>query len=270
MTNKQKFLVRNLLTVPLVCLLLVWIESVLNTNQNTSTATGFILTLLGIAYVALTGVWTFNEEWTTGKEFYEGKVRNNLFYDTYYLRLPKIKSRPRLVTLVTLLALIYLLFPLYNKSVTVYNTSKIYQNSYNQKTNQRLGFYDKLWKTYLQKEKITNLNKETFLEVTKLIMENRKDGANVSWKFISENQNIPYQEFTHFYKDLSIFIETQREDYYKLEVACQEVATANNLLLDTFPNNIINKVLRVPNIKFNYGLLSDSTNKVFKEKKENP
>lgn len=157
----------------------------------------------------------------------------------------------------------------YNESVFMYNTSKLYHNSYQQKVEEKQGFYDKLWKTYLQKEKITNINKETFLVVTKMIMENRKDGQNVTWKWLQENQQIPYDEFTKFYSDLSVFITTQREGYFNIEKECQVIANRNNTLLDTFPNNIYNKVLKLNKIKFEYGFLSDSTNNVFKNKVEN-
>lgn len=155
------------------------------------------------------------------------------------------------------------------QSAKMYNKSKMYHNTYIQRVQEKNGFYDKLWKTYLQKEKITNINKETFLQVTKIIMENRKDGQTLTWKWVQENQQIPFSEFTKFYADLSDFISTQREGYFKIETDCQLIANMNNTLLDTFPNNIYNKVIGCDKIKFEYGFLSDSTNQVFKSKKEN-
>ena len=153
--------------------------------------------------------------------------------------------------------------------VTLYNSSKIYHNKYDQLTAEKKGFYDKLWKTYLQKEKITNVNKETFLTAARIIMENRADGKNVSWKWVQENQNIPFETYSTFYADLSDFISKQREEYFNLEKACQEIATSNNTMLDTFPNNLYNKLLGCDRIKFEYGFLSDSTNAVFTKKAEN-
>ena len=105
--------------------------------------------------------------------------------------------------------------------------------------------------------------------VTKIIMENRKDGEKITWKWVQENQQIPYDEFTTFYADLSDFITKQREGYFKIEQVCQEIANKNNTLLDTFPNNIYNKVVGCDRIHFEYGFLSDSTENVFKSKKEN-
>ena len=177
---------------------------------------------------------------------------------------------------IVLFALFYLFTILFNfgvdnfkKGAKMYNTSKIYHNNYTQKVQEKKGFYDKLWKTYLQKEKITNINKETFLQVTKMIMENRADGKNLSWKWLQENQQISYEQFTIFYADLSDFITSQREGYFGIEKECQLIASQNNTLLDTFPNNMYNKILKLKRIDFEYGFTSDSTEVVFTNKKEN-
>ena len=182
----------------------------------------------------------------------------------------KVKRVIKWGIFIIILIILYNIFGSFIKeSIKMYNTSKLYHNTYTQKVQEKEGFYDKLWKTYLQKEKITNINKETFITVSKLIMENRKDGQNVTWKWLKENQQIPYDEFTKFYADLSSFIEVQREGYFLIEKNCQEIANKNNTLLDTFPNNIYNKVLKCERIDFKYGMLSDSTVNVFKTKKEN-
>jgi len=151
----------------------------------------------------------------------------------------------------------------------IYNKSVIISNQYSQKTVERKGFYDKLWKTFLQKEKITNINKDVFIEVAKIQMENRKDGQNVTWKWVQENTQIPYEQFTKFYADLSSFVEDQRKEYYALEKECQALAISHNMLIDTFPNNYYNRLLKIKPIEFTYGFLSDSTNKVFTTKNEN-
>lgn len=158
---------------------------------------------------------------------------------------------------------------MYTDSKEIYNTSIDYQNEYTKLCQEKQGFYDNLWKSYYQKTQITNMNKETFLQVTKMIMDGRSDGQNVSWKWVQENQQIPYSEFTKFYSDLSVFIETRRDSYLEIEKKCQELAKKNNVMLDTFPNNIYNRYLDCPHIKFEYGFLSDKTEQVFKTKKEN-
>lgn len=91
----------------------------------------------------------------------------------------------------------------------------------------------------------------------------------MTWKWLQENSPIPYNEFTKFYSDMSDFIETQRQGYYDLETQCQDIATAHNMLIDTFPNNIYNKVLCRKHIDFKYGFLSDSTRNIFSSGNEN-
>jgi hypothetical protein len=121
---------------------------------------------------------------------------------------------------------------IFKQTASMFNKSKLYHNYYTQKVQEKAGFYDKLWKTYLQKEKITNINRETFILVTKYIMENRRDGEKLSWKWLQENQPIPYDDFTKFYVDLSNFISSQREGYFDIEKECQLIANQNNTLLD--------------------------------------
>ena len=188
---------------------------------------------------------------------------------------PHVKKRNYTIYLMWFLVVVFiyngfkLAIGVTSNCATLYNNSIIYHNNYIQKVQEKRGFYDKLWKTYLQKEKITNMNKDMFILVSKIIMENRKDGKNISWKWVRENQQIPYEEFTKFYVDLSNFIESQREAYFSIEKVCQGIANSNNTMLDTFPNNFYNKIVKCQKINFEYGFLSDSTDVVFKSKKEN-
>ncbi len=174
------------------------------------------------------------------------------------------------VAIVLVVFLIKLGKTVYKGSVHVYNTSKNYQHEYQQKVEEKAGYYDKLWKTFYEKEQIANLSYEMFREVTIIIMENRRGGENLAWQWLQENQQIPYSEYTKFYTDLSNFIRGQREGYYAIEKECQRIAKENNILLETFPNRLYNKwFAKQENIVFEYGFLSDSTNNVFATGLEN-
>lgn len=153
--------------------------------------------------------------------------------------------------------------------ITLYNKSVDYNYAYIQKEQSKSGFYDNMWKSYLQMDKTTNINKDVFIEVAKIAMENRKDGENITWKWVQENQQIPFEEFTIFYQQLNEFIVSKRNEYYNIEVECQKIAYENNKLLDVFPNNLYNKVLRCKHINFEYSFSSDKTDKVFSTKQEN-
>lgn len=152
--------------------------------------------------------------------------------------------------------------------VDLYNKNIEYVNQLDKQQYARKMFFDKLWKVYLQKYEICELNKNTFLEVTNMIMEGRHDGAQVTWKWLQENQNIPYSEFTRFYGDLSGFVNSQREEYYKLEEACMETVRQQNSMLDSFPNVMYNKVLDIQKLQYNPGFTSTHTEQVFKTNKE--
>ncbi len=157
-----------------------------------------------------------------------------------------------------------------SKDVAVFHNTAVQLNgNYDKKTLALPTFYDMMWKTYKQKENIGKLSEKTFIEVSKILMENRKDGANLSWKWVQENQNIPFEEFTSFYHDLSRFIESKRAEYYALELERQAAAIEYNVFLDTFPNNLYNVVLGKSHIEYSAGFTSDSTNKVFSTKIEN-
>lgn len=245
----------------------------------TATATGMLLAIIGslLPIVFLIMLWT---EWDTAGTTPLGRLYGVSKEKGSYGSVKTVEAvginlniKKFLIWTGIILFFFYvgkLSFKVGNDCKEIYNTSKMYHNVYLQKTQEKVGFYDKMWKTYYSKDKITNINKETFLQVTKIIMENRKDGEQVTWKWVHENQQIPYEEFTKFYSDLSAFIEAQRESYFAIEKVCQGLANEQNTLLDTFPNNLYNKMLGCEKIKFEYGFTSDQTEEVFRSKKENP
>lgn len=167
--------------------------------------------------------------------------------------------------ILTLLTVIIFAFALsIPKLFNLYNQTTVYKNQFEQKMKERLGFFDKLWETYDTKTSLTLQNKETFIEVAKIIMENRRDGANLSWKWLTENQKIPFEEFTVFYKDLSSYIETQRSGYQNLEMQCLQIATSHNILIKTYPSKLYNVILNIKPLEFEYGYLNEKTKNTFK------
>lgn len=150
----------------------------------------------------------------------------------------------------------------------MYNRNIEYKNQYDKVSYERKSFFDKMWKTYLQKNNICELNKNAFIQVTQIIMDGRHDGESVAWKWVQENQNIPYSQFTTMYFDLSTFVHEQRESYYRLEVQAMDIVRNNNTMLDTFPNNVYNKFLNIEHMQFEQGFTSTYTEEVFNSKIE--
>ena len=189
--------------------------------------------------------------------------------DTAKLDKP-IKINLKYIGIAVLIGLLYVgIKNPFKSTITMYNQNISYVNSFEKIQQERKMFYDKMWKTYLTKNTICELNRETFIEVTSIIMQGRSDGQNVSWKIVHENQNIPYNEFTTFYADLSNFVTSQREEYYKLETQAMSIVQQQNSMLDSFPNNLYNKVLDIKKLKYNPGFTSHKTEEVFKDKSEN-
>jgi hypothetical protein len=145
----------------------------------------------------------------------------------------------------------------------MHNVSQDNILSYKQIDEQIVTLFDANYLTYAEKSKITNLNKETFINVTQIIMSNRKDGEQLAWKWVTENTLIPYEEFTVFYKDLSDFVSTQYSSIYALERDKQALVKRHNLMLRQWPNNIFNSYLNIESIDYRYGYISDSTRKLF-------
>lgn len=257
------FMKNNFVALIIFIIINAYITLTTNFSYSINGWHGVLFTILCIIWL----VWTFNDDWSPGS-----RSRDEEWYENYCIKFAFIKTKKYKFIFLPLLIIGFIIMLCMSQIKDLkgcYNTSIVYTNLYKQKVDAKKGFYDKLWKTFLQKEKISNINKDVFIKVATIQMENRKDGLNVTWKWCQENTNIDYNEFTKFYADLTNFIETQREAYYQLEIECQNISNAHNTLLDTFPNNIYNKFLKRNHIIFQYGFLSDSTDNVFKTKKEN-
>lgn len=153
----------------------------------------------------------------------------------------------------------------YDTVVTLYNTSKELELDYNKITQEQVSNYDGYYQAFQDKQANANISKETFIEVTDIIMSNRRDGQSLSWKWVTENQQIPYEEFTVFYKELSNFINIRYEDNMRIEREKQRIVNTQNLLLSKYPNNIINKwILSIPKLKYKAGYISSNTKNRFK------
>lgn len=161
-------------------------------------------------------------------------------------------------------AIVYSIFnAIYSPAKTLYNDTKGLEYSYNKVVQKQITNYDGYYQAFTDKMVNANINKETFIEVTNIIMSNRKDGQGVAWKWVTENQQIPYSEFTYFYKELSAFISARYGDNMLIEEQKQNIVQQHNLVLETFPNNIINRFLKIKPIKYTPGYVTEETKNRF-------
>lgn len=153
----------------------------------------------------------------------------------------------------------------YNLCTNVYNQTtaiRLYSDAVIQK--QRTN-YDGYYQTFIDKQSNASVNKEVFIQVTNIIMSNRKDGKNLSWKWVSENQQISYEEFTTFYKELSKFISERYQDNMAIEEQKQELVRKHNLIISVYPNNIVNKyILGIDKLVYKEGYITEFTKNKFK------
>jgi len=174
---------------------------------------------------------------------------------------------PISVKIVIALLCVGIVYSLFSSLVTnvakVYNTSVTYKLEYDKLVEAQITTYDNYYIAFKEKSSIANINKETFVQVTNIIMQARTDGQNVSWKWVHENQNIPYEEFTKFYSELSSFTTQRFAENNVIELQKQEVVKQHNLLLTTFPTILYNHFLKIKLLEYKKGFVSQETKILF-------
>lgn len=141
----------------------------------------------------------------------------------------------------------------------IYNTNVAYEKTYVQLEQSTMGYYDMTWKTIADKWKISDSAKSAGLQFVKAIYENKKDGSGAGLRLLVESKLVPVENYNEFYSDLTYYVESQRKGYYELEKQKQAIVASQAVLLDTFPNNLYNKLLKIKKIDYKYGLLSNKT-----------
>lgn len=173
------------------------------------------------------------------------------------------------IQLKIIIALIVVLFVysfskmLYVNVTTFYNTEKSYQLNYAQLEQNQITTFDNNFLIFEEKYGIADINKETFVKVTEIIMSSRKDGQNVAWKWMHENQQIDYNEFTKFYTDLSNFTAERYKENNSIERQKQEIAKMHNFLISTFPGIIYNYFFKFEKLQYKEGFISNETKALF-------
>lgn len=149
-------------------------------------------------------------------------------------------------------------------SIELHNKTTELKNNYQQLSEQQITDYDGYYLAFQDKFEMSEINKETFLLTTEIIMSNRRDGENVAWKWAHENQNIDFQTFSSFYRSLMSFIEERYKANMAIERDKQNIVRQHNIILETFPNNVYNKVLRVKPLYYKKGYISKEVQNKFK------
>jgi len=151
----------------------------------------------------------------------------------------------------------------YTEVKSLYNTTVDLQSQDVAKAQELVSTYDSYYLSFIDKYKLTNVSKDAFVQVTNIVMSNRKDGPNVAWKWMQENQNIPYEQFTQFYANLVEFTTERYSVLLSIEKARQDIVRNHNRLIAVFPNTLYNRYLKIKPLEYKFGYVSDSTKKLF-------
>lgn len=154
----------------------------------------------------------------------------------------------------------------YESTTAVYNQSINYTLDLNATVENQITTWDNNYLSFKDQYGLADINKETFIQVTQIIMQARTDGPNVAWKWAHENQNIDYEQFTSFYKNLTAFTAARFAENNNIERQKQDIVRKHNLLLTTFPGVIYNHFLKLPLLEYKKGFVSDETRKLFQLK----
>lgn len=126
--------------------------------------------------------------------------------------------------------------------------------------------FDNNFLAFEEKFNIANITKESFIIVTQIIMSARTDGQQLAWKWMQENQQIPYNEFIKFYSDLSTFTEGRYKENNSLERKRQENVKLHNFTISFFPGVIYNYFFKFERLEYVPGFVTPETKALFNQK----
>lgn len=143
------------------------------------------------------------------------------------------------------------------------------RNAFEQKIDERTGFYDKMWKTLKGKSQVAVKNDSSFQNVVNIQMNGQKDGEQVTWKWIQQsNPSASFSEVSKLYADLSRTIEAERNGFFEREKELQRIQREHKNLLQKFPGNIAAMILGKKPLKYKV-ITSDKTDDVIQTGKDN-
>ncbi len=170
------------------------------------------------------------------------------------------------IALIVLFILTSTLLSWFKTGKDLYNNSTLLEYKYANIEKDQIATWDAHYLNFIDQNKNAEINKETFLQVTQIIMSNRKDGQNLAWKWTQENTQIPYEQFVDFYKQISSFISQRYSENLRIEREKLAIVEQQNIMLKTFPNNVFNYFINIKPLIYNFGTISDSSKNLFKLK----
>lgn len=122
-----------------------------------------------------------------------------------------------------------------------YNTEVDLRNRFDQKMEERVAFYNKMFQTIQSKTEIALKNDESFRENVNIIMQGHTPPENVMWQWVQQvNPNANYDAVADLYQNLANTVAGEREGFFRTEKMLQDIKMQHINHLQKFPNNIYN------------------------------
>lgn len=154
------------------------------------------------------------------------------------------------------------------QTISFSNKEYVLRNTFEQKSQERVAFYDKMWKIISQKSQIALKNDSSFRAIVDLQVTGQKNGENVMWAWVQQsNPTATFSEVTSLYKELGRAVEAQREGFFIEEKYMQDVVLQHSNLIQTFPGSFYNLFLGRTKIVYK-PVSSSQTDAVFKTGKD--
>lgn len=145
----------------------------------------------------------------------------------------------KVIQIILVVALIGLVSRGITVIVTTYNKSVDIELSLQKHLNGRLSILDKMNKVLHQKLQIAGINDSSYYKNLNAITMMRKDGEQVTWKWVVENNpNANYGEVSALYRELSQAIDGERTALLQQESECQQDVLDYAILHKQFPTNL--------------------------------
>lgn len=125
-------------------------------------------------------------------------------------------------------------------TISTFNEQKDIRNSYNQKVQEKEVIMNEFTSCLTSSLNISNSNAEYFKENIQSIMENRKDGDKLMWKWVTEvNPNANFNEVSEMFQHMQSLYLEKRSSIIAINKTLFELEKRDANLRTMFPSNMI-------------------------------
>lgn len=148
-----------------------------------------------------------------------------------------------------------------NRLIDFSNTEISLVNQFKQAKQERITFYDKMYKQIAQSSQIAIKNDSAFANIVNMVMSNQPTNLNLmlgAVKLIDPSAN--YSQVSQFYSNLTNIVNSNREGFFQQERTMQNIAKDHENHIHQWPGYLYNLYFKRPSISYTPILSSIATN----------